>query len=84
MWDLFYHLHCFLLLLGFAYGHYLMFRYKKFKLCYGPQYVIGGVYFVVFIIYGMFDKKVTFTVPSYLAVNLIFLWSYLIYSKQWA
>ena len=81
METIFYHLHCLILIVSYIYGHYRMLRYKDFKLCLGPHFVISGVHFVLYIIYGTVSKQIDLTVPGYLAVSILYLWSYLIYSK---
>jgi hypothetical protein len=61
-----------------------MIRYKRLKLCHGPQFVTAGVYFVAWVVYGLTTKQLIFTVPGYLALICIYLWSYLVLSKQYA
>lgn len=77
--------HLFFMNLTPLYGHYRMIRYKALKLSYGPQFVLGGLHILAWILNGEMNMISYYTWSySFLLIHLIYLWSYLGITKQWA
>ncbi|KAL4459428.1 hypothetical protein ABPG74_018041 [Tetrahymena malaccensis] len=82
-WELMYHIHASLQILETGYGFYKLIKYNDSRLLNGLQLLFKGLYFSVWMIYGIMGKNYTYTLPIYVGIALFQLLLYLILIKQW-